>query len=83
MRLAEALVSEGSTGVVTKRTRKGGRYSKSYENKSNVGDHLPEESRTRRRYQIYSHRKPGKPTKILCRICILPLCIDCFTLFHT
>lgn len=79
VRLAEALISVGRTGISRKRTRKVGHHS---ENKDNVGGHLPKEGQTRRCYSC-SQRKREKRTKILCRMCNLPLCMDCFTPFHT
>lgn len=81
--LAESLIEEGRKGVPRKRTRKVGRHSKSSRGTSNVGDHLPEEVAKRRRCFNCSKQKREKRTKIMCRMCNVPLCMDCFTPYHT
>jgi len=80
--LAEALITEGRRGVPKKRTRKVGRHSKSSEN-FHAGDHLPIEAVKRRRCFSCSKHKKEKRTKIMCKMCNIPLCMDCFTPYHT
>lgn len=81
--LAEGLIAEGRLGISRKRTRKVGRHSTSSQDQTNVGDHLPVEAEKRRRCFRCSQRKKEKRTKMMCRMCNLPLCMDCFTPFHT
>lgn len=81
--LAEGLIAEGRKGTKRKRTRKVGRHSKSYEHTTNVGDHLPVQEENRRRCYSCSQKKRERRTKLRCKMCNLPLCMDCFTPFHS
>ncbi|GFS35902.1 rho guanine nucleotide exchange factor 10-like protein [Trichonephila inaurata madagascariensis] len=76
--LAEALVSYGKLNAQYKRRRGTGRPSKTSRSLLNVGDHLPVTTKTRRHCRTCAQQKKESRTNIMCTMCNVPLCIDCF-----
>lgn len=66
-----------------KRRRNSGRPLKIAKTMINEGDHLPVEGTTRRRCTRCSMKQKETRTKQMCQMCHLPLCKNCFTLYHT
>ena len=81
--LAEGLIDQGRSGLPRKRTRKVGRRSNAAKAQANLGDHFPVKENQRRRCAGCASRKKERRTKMLCRKCNVPLCMDCFTPYHT
>jgi len=82
--LAEQLVLTGrKTARVKRKTNSiAGPRSKRAKEFFNVGDHLPVESRGRRRCARCAQTKTDRRTKFICAACQVPLCQTCFTPFH-
>ena len=80
--LAEELIAEGmrSTSLPTP---KRGPPSKKRRLFGPTPLHLPVEGQTRRRCFRCSQEKQQTRTKTLCRECNVPLCKNCFELYHT
>lgn len=81
--IAESLIEKGKESTAYKRSRRSGRSSNRYKSMTNVGDHLPIEQSKRRRCVACANRKVEKRTKIICRACNLPFCIQCFASSHS
>lgn len=81
--LAEQLIASGRQNASVVRKRSYGRSSLSSRNLTNVGDHLPVETGTRKRCRSCSIKKTEKRTKLVCSSCNIPLCIKCFPVYHT
>lgn len=81
--LAESLNSRGRSEATYKRSRKQGRISKRAKPMENVGDHLPIEKGGRNRCVRCKSRHIEKRTKFVCQQCQVPLCVQCFTPYHT
>jgi len=81
--LDEQMMATGKANCPVKRRRNSGRPSKIAKTLINVGDHLPVEVMTRRRCASCSMKKKETRTKQTCQMCNLPLCKNCFTLYHT
>lgn len=83
--LAEQLVLTGrQTAKVTRKLGgSSGPRSKRSRLMLHIGDHLPIESPGRRRCANCAQNKRDKRTKFICSSCNIPLCCDCFTLYHT
>lgn len=81
--LAESLISVGRSESLHKRTRKQGRVSKRVMLCNNIGDHLPVEKGGRNRCVRCKNLNIEKRTKIICCQCQVPLCVGCFTAYHT
>lgn len=81
--LAESLISQGRSECKFNRSRRQGRISKQAKLFENVGDHLPVEKGGRNRCVRCKSRNIEKRTKFICKACQVPLCILCFTPYHT
>lgn len=81
--VAEGLISEGRSQTDNKRSRRQGRTSKRVKHCENIGDHLPIDKGGRNRCIRCKSRKIEKRTKIICKKCQVPLCVNCFTPYHT
>lgn len=83
--LAEQLIELGRSGTRMKRRLSGrsGRHSNRRLGMMNVGDHLPKQIATRRRCHRCSQAKKEVRTKTICVACDIPLCKECFLVFHT
>ncbi|GFR30695.1 rho guanine nucleotide exchange factor 10-like protein [Trichonephila clavata] len=79
--LAEAMIVPGKFNVQYQRRRGTGRPSKTLRSLLNVGDHLPVTTKTRRRCRKCAQPKKESHTKIMCTLCNVPMCIDCFKQF--
>ncbi|XP_050297246.1 piggyBac transposable element-derived protein 4-like [Anthonomus grandis grandis] len=80
--LAESLINLGRENAGMVRKRCTSRPSSSSRNMVNVGDHLPIQGTTRRRCHSCSSKKIEKRTKTMCSGCKVPLCADCFSIYH-
>lgn len=80
--LAEELVAEGIKNTNLPPPKKGP-VSKKRKLYGTTPLHLPVEGQTRRRCVRCSREKHQKRTKTLCQECNIPLCKDCFSLYHT
>ena len=80
---SEALIQRGDSGSTVKRRSGTGRPSKRASMMQNLGTHLPYESSTRRRYTNCGKAGNQNRTKIMCSVCNLPYCIDCFMPCHS
>ncbi|GFS81497.1 piggyBac transposable element-derived protein 4 [Nephila pilipes] len=80
--LAEALMAPGKLEAQYQRRRGIGRPSKTSRSLLNVGDHLPVTAKTCRRCRKCAQQKKESHTKIMCTMCNVPLCIDCFKSYH-
>ncbi|GFQ76781.1 uncharacterized protein TNCT_655991 [Trichonephila clavata] len=78
--LAEALMASGKLNPQYQRHRGTGRPSKT---SLSVGDHLPVTTKTQRRCGKCEQQKKESRTKIMCTMCNVPLCTDCFKPFHS
>ncbi|GFQ82800.1 uncharacterized protein TNCT_647011 [Trichonephila clavata] len=74
--LAEALMASGKLKAGTIRLSK-------TSNLLIVGDHLPVTNKTRRWCRKYAQQKKESRTKIMCTMCNVSLCIDCFKPYHS
>ena len=81
--LAEGLIDYGRSRMPWKRTRKVGRRLDAAKLKPNIGNHFPVKEQQRRRCVRCAARKKERRTKIMCQKCNVPLCMDCFTSYHT
>ncbi len=81
--LAEGMIDRGRATLKRKRSRSYGRPSAASKKMEYVGDHLPVKDKCRRRCVRCTSRKREKRTQYLCIKCNLPLCMDCFTPYHT
>ncbi|XP_035232439.1 uncharacterized protein LOC118204217 [Stegodyphus dumicola] len=81
--LAEALMASGKLNTQYQRRRGTGRPYKTSRNLLSVGDHLPVTTKTRRRCRKCAQQKKESRTKIMCTMCNVPLCIDCFKPYHS
>lgn len=79
--LAEELISEGIKNTSHKLPKKGV-CSKKRKLYGPMPLHLPVEEETRRRCARCSQEKRQKRTKTICKECDIPLCKDCFMLYH-
>ncbi|GFR21139.1 uncharacterized protein TNCT_264061 [Trichonephila clavata] len=81
--LAEALIASGKLNAQYQR-RRGTIYpTKTSRSLLNVGDHLPVATKTRLRCHICAQQKKESHTKIMCTMCNVPLCFDCFKPYHS
>lgn len=80
--LAEALMATGKLHAQYQRRKGTGRPSKTSRSLLNVGDHLPITTKTRRRCRKCAQSKKESRTKVMCAMCNVPLCIDCFQPYH-
>ncbi|GFY45610.1 piggyBac transposable element-derived protein 4 [Trichonephila inaurata madagascariensis] len=80
---AEALMSSGKLNAQYQHRRGTGRPSKTSRSLLNVGDHLPVTTKTRRQCRKCAQQKKESRTKIMCTMCNVPLCIDCFKSYHS
>ncbi|GFR03480.1 uncharacterized protein TNCT_351431 [Trichonephila clavata] len=80
----EALMASKKLNAQYQRRRRRGtrRPSKTSRSLFNDGDHLPATTKTRRRYCKCAQQKKESHTKIVCTMCNVPLCIDCFKPHH-
>lgn len=80
--LAEQLILSAEAKMAVKRrsSNKPGPSKKA--RMSNVGRHLPEMRKERRRCRLCTQNKKERKTTQYCTECDLPLCKDCFTLWH-
>ncbi|GFR26194.1 rho guanine nucleotide exchange factor 10-like protein [Trichonephila clavata] len=78
--LAKALLASGKLNAQYQRRRGTIRPSKTSRSLLNVGDHLPVTTKTRLRYHKCAQQKKESHTKIMCTVCYVQLCIDCFKL---
>ncbi|GFR10428.1 rho guanine nucleotide exchange factor 10-like protein [Trichonephila clavata] len=76
--LAEALMASGKLNTQYQRRRETIRPTKTSRCLLNVGDHLPVATKTRRWCRKCAQQKKESHTKIMCTMCNVPLCIDCF-----
>lgn len=80
--LSEELLAEGSKNTSVHYVKKGV-TSKKRKLYGEVSLHLPIEGQTRRRCSRCSQNKQQTRTKTLCQQCDIPLCKNCFMLYHT
>ncbi|GFQ79606.1 rho guanine nucleotide exchange factor 10-like protein [Trichonephila clavata] len=81
--LAEALMASGELNARYQRRRGTVRPTKTSRSLLNVGDHLPVTT-TRRWCRKCAQQKKESHTKIImCTLCNVPLCIDCFKPYHS
>ncbi|GFR18313.1 piggyBac transposable element-derived protein 4 [Trichonephila clavata] len=80
--LAEALMPSRKLNAQYQNRRGTGRPSKTSRSLINVGDHLPVTTKTRRWYRKCAQQKKESRTKIMYKLCIVPLCIDCVCVFQ-
>ncbi|GFR16997.1 uncharacterized protein TNCT_196391 [Trichonephila clavata] len=76
--LAKALMVSGKLNAQYQHRGGIGRPSKTSRSLLNVRDHLPVTTKTRRRCHKSAQQKKESLTKIMCTMCNVPLCIDCF-----
>lgn len=81
--LAESLINLGRSKMPERRMHLSERPSKKTRILSNIGDHLLVKEKSRRRCVRCSSRKKEKRTDCVCKKCNIPLCMACFTLYHT
>ena len=79
--LAEELIAEGIQNTSLPPPRRGPQ-SKKMKLYGTIPLHLPVEGPTRRRCTRCSQEKRQTRTKTLCQECNIPLCKDCFKLYH-
>jgi len=80
--LAEEMIKEGREKATVRRLSKTGRPSKKRQRLENVSLHLPEEGTTRRRCKRCAENKKQSRTKLMCKLCDIPLCLKCFAKYH-
>lgn len=79
--LAEEIIAEGIQNTALPPPKRGP-PSKKRKIYGAVPLHLPVEGQTRRRCSRCSEEKRQKRTKTICQECNIPLCKDCFMLYH-
>ena len=80
--LAESMIDEGRKNLPQRRVRALGRPSKTSKKLTNV-DHMPMREESRRRCIRCSSKKKEKRTRYQCSKCKVPLCLQCFPIYHT
>ena len=85
--VAESMIEAGRSKVGRrKKTKRVGRHSASFRKMDTVGaggDHLPLKNKSRRRCIRCTSRKVEKRTNYLCQRCNIPLCLECFSAYHS
>lgn len=81
--VATQMMTRGKENNGKKRRMSRGRPTKRTKTMINTGNHLPVKGKSRRRCAQCAMKKIEKRTNLLCQECQMPLCVDCFALYHS
>ncbi|GFR18969.1 piggyBac transposable element-derived protein 4 [Trichonephila clavata] len=81
--LSKDLMVSGKLNAQYQRRRGTMRSTKTSRRELNVGDHLPVATKTRQWCRKRAQQKKESHTKLMCTMCNVPLCINCFKPYHS